>query len=203
GLDLLTKLILRLRPYAVDGQQAQRVYEQAVKRWTQAVEKRTPLSRMRLIMASIAQDFAAVGLDSRIRKPRIGIVGEIYVRSHPFANSNIIARLEELGAACDLASVAEWVYYTNFTRSRKARRKRGLGNFFANFIQDRVQHKVEKKLAEPLEERFGRLAEGPVEHVIGLARPYMHDSFGGEAILSIGKTVEYHHQGFGVCPQLS
>jgi hypothetical protein len=31
----------------------------------------------------------------------------------------------------------------------------------------------------------------------------MHDSFGGEAILSIGKTVEYHHQGFGVCPQLS
>jgi predicted CoA-substrate-specific enzyme activase len=197
GLDLLTKLILRLRPYAVDGQQAQRVYEQAVKRWTQAVEKRTPLSRMRLIMASIAQDFAAVGLDSRIRKPRIGIVGEIYVRSHPFANSNIIARLEELGAACDLASVAEWVYYTNFTRSRKARRKRGLGNFFANFIQDRVQHKVEKKLAEPLEERFGRLADGPVEHVIGLARPYMHDSFEGEAILSIGKTVEYHHQGFG------
>ena len=197
GLDLLTKLILRLRPYAVDGQQAQRVYEQAVKRWTQAVEKRTPLSHMRLIMASIAQDFAAVGLDSRICKPRIGIVGEIYVRSYPFANSNIIARLEELGAACDLASVAEWVYYTNFTRSRKAWRKRELGNFFTNFIQDRVQHKVEKKLAEPLEERFGRLAEGPVEHVIGLARPYMHDSFEGEAILSVGKTVEYHHQGFG------
>jgi len=197
GLDLLTKLILRLRPYAVDGQQAQRVYEQAVKRWTQAVEKRTPLSRMCLIMASIAQDFAAVGLDSRICKPRIGIVGEIYVRSYPFANSNIIARLEELGAACDLASVAEWVYYTNFTRSRKAWRKRGLGNFFTNFIQDRVQHKVEKKLAEPLEERFGRLVDGSVEHVIGLARPYMHDSFEGEAILSVGKTVEYHHQGFG------
>ncbi len=48
-----------------------------------------------------------------------------------------------------------------------------------------------------LEKKFGRLAEQPVEDVIRLAEPYMHESFEGEAILSIGKTVEYHHQGFG------
>jgi predicted nucleotide-binding protein (sugar kinase/HSP70/actin superfamily) len=41
------------------------------------------------------------------------------------------------------------------------------------------------------------LADEPTEHVLELARPYLHDSFEGEAILSIGKMVEYHHAGFG------
>ena len=48
-----------------------------------------------------------------------------------------------------------------------------------------------------MERRFGRLAENDIEHTIALAKSYMDESFEGEAILSIGKTVEYHHEGFG------
>ena len=203
GLDLLRKLILRLRPFAADTRQAQQLYERSVKRWTQAVENRRSLSQMCQLMSSIADDFASVELDGKVQKPRIGIVGEIYVRSHEFANMNIIARLEELGAACDLASLAEWIYYTNFTRSRMARRRGRLRDFFTNTVQDYFQRRIEAKLAEPLERLTAHgspavsLAEGPIEHVIELAGPYLHHSFEGEAILSIGKTVEYYHQGFG------
>ena len=202
GIDLLRKAVLRLRPFAVAAHQAQQVYEQSIKQWTQAVENRFSFSAMRRLMESIAEDFAAIKLDGDAQKPMIGIVGEIYVRSHPFANSNIIARLEELGAVCDLASLAEWIYYTNFTRSRTARRKGQFRDWFTNVFQDYLQHRIEKTLAEPLEKRLGggrfpKLAEGPIEHVIELAQPYLHHSFEGEAILSIGKTVEYHHQGFG------
>ena len=197
GIDLLHKLILRLRPKALDAHQAQQVYKQALKRWTQAVENRSNLHQMRRLMNSIADYFAAVKLDSKVQKPKIGIVGEIYVRSHPFANSNIIARLEDLGAVCDLVPFAEWIYYTNFTRSRTARRGGQFRDWFTNILQDYFQHKIEKTLAVPLERRFGKLAEGPIEHVIELAQPYLHHTFEGEAILSIGKTVEYHHQGFG------
>jgi predicted nucleotide-binding protein (sugar kinase/HSP70/actin superfamily) len=75
-----------------------------------------------------------------------------------------------------------------------------------------VQHRIEKTLAEPLEKMLWhglparentakmavpRLAEGPIAHVIELAQPYLHHSFEGEAILSVGKTIEYYHQGFG------
>jgi predicted CoA-substrate-specific enzyme activase len=197
GIDLLHKLILRLRPVALDARQAQQVYKQALKQWIQAVENRSSLPQMRRLMESIAEDFAAVKLGRGVQKPKIGIVGEIYVRSHPFANSNIIARLEELGAVCDLAPFAEWIYYTNFTRSRMARRRSQFRDWFTNVLQDYFQHKIEKTLAVPLETRFGRLAEGPIEHVIELAKPYLHHTFEGEAILSIGKTVEYRHQGFG------
>jgi predicted nucleotide-binding protein (sugar kinase/HSP70/actin superfamily) len=206
GIDLLRKLILRLRPFAAAPHQAQQVYEQSIKQWTQAVEARFSFSQTQRLMESIAGDFAAIKLDGSTQKPMIGIVGEIYVRSHPFANSNIIARLEELGAVCDLASLAEWIYYTNFTRSRSARRGGQFRDWFTNVFQDYVQRRIEKTLAEPLEKmlrassierRVSSLAEGPIEHVIELAQPYLHHSFEGEAILSVGKTVEYYHQGFG------
>jgi len=210
GIDLLRKLILQLRPYAVDPSQAQQLYEQSVKRWEQAVENRKSFSKMRKLMNDIAHEFAAVEFNTKVRKPRIGIVGEIYVRSHPFANMNVIARLEELGAVCDLASLAEWIYYTNFTRSQTAKRRGRFRDWFTNVVQDYLQRRIEKRLAGPLEKvlrqvhhpewsrgGFGSLAEGPMEHVIELARPYLHHSFEGEAILSVGKTIEYHHQGFG------
>ncbi len=197
GIDLLHKLIMHLRPFALDARRAQQVYEQSVDRWIKAVEDRHSFSQMRQLMKDIADEFAAVELDGSVQKPRIGIVGEIYVRSHPFANKDVIARLEQLGAVCDLASLAEWIYYTNLTRGWMALRRGKISDWFTNVFQHHFQHKMEKVLAEPLEKRFGRLAEGPVEHVIELAKPYMHRSFEGEAILSIGKTIEYHHQGYG------
>jgi predicted nucleotide-binding protein (sugar kinase/HSP70/actin superfamily) len=201
GIDLLQKLILRIRPFAEEPRQAQEVYEKCLKRWVEAVERRTDDGGRKTDKAGLfeefAEEFGRVKLDNRIKKPRIGIVGEIYVRNHEFANLNIISRLEELGAACDLASLAEWIYYTNFTRDKMARRRGQVKNLFTNAIQDFFQHRIERKLAAPLERRFGRLAEQPIEHVIGLAKPYIDASFEGEAILSIGKMVEYHEDGFG------
>ena len=154
GIDLLQKAVLHLRPFAAAPRQAQQVYEQSIRQWTQAVENRFSFSQMCRLMESIAEDFAAIKLNSDVQKPMIGIVGEIYVRSHPFANSNIIARLEELGAVCDLASLAEWIYYTNFTRSRTAKRKGQFRDWFTNVFQDYMQHRIEKTLAEPLEKMF-------------------------------------------------
>jgi len=197
GLDLLHKVILRIRPFAADGTYARQVYEKVRGQWLQAVESRLPLAQMRELMREIADCLAAVKLDGGLQKPRIGIVGEIYVRSHPFANMNLLGRLEELGAACDLASLAEWIYYTNLTRSRMSRRRGQWWNYLTNALQNHFQRKIEHMLAEPLEKKFGPLAEEPIEHVLELSRPYLHDSFEGEAILSIGKAVEYHHRGFG------
>lgn len=208
GIDLLQKLILRMRPFAAEPKQAQEVYEKCLSRWVEAVEGKAEGRRQKLedrrrkmdmvgLFEEFADEFATVKLDTRIQKPRIGIVGEIYVRNHTFANLNIISRLEELGAACDLAPLAEWIYYTNFTRGKMAWRRGQWKNLFTNTIQDFFQHRIERALAAPLEKKFGRLAEQPVEHVIGLAKPYIDASFEGEAILSIGKMVEYHKDGFG------
>jgi predicted nucleotide-binding protein (sugar kinase/HSP70/actin superfamily) len=220
GIDILQKLILRIRPFAEEPKQAQQVYEKCLKQWVEAVEGKTEDGRMNIehstsnvehrtknkerrktdmvgLFGQFAEEFAKVEMNHNVRKPRIGIVGEIYVRNHRFANLDIISRLEELGAACDLASLAEWIYYTNFTRCKMARRRGQIKNLLNNVILNFFQHRIERTLAAPLEKRFGRLAEIPIEHVIELAKPYLDEAFEGEAILSIGKMVEYHKEGFG------
>ncbi len=197
GVDLLARLILKVRPYSKEPKKAQQVYEKALQKWSNAVEQKAGIKNLTELMDGIACEFDNLEIDQSIRKPKIGIVGEIYVRNHPFANTNIIARLEELGAACDLASVAEWIYYTNFTRSKDAWRRGAYKAYLTNKIQNHVQHNIEKTLAVPLEKRFGTLAEKPIRHVIKLAQPYLHETFEGEAVLSVGKAVEYHHEGFG------
>ncbi|MBA7689126.1 hypothetical protein ES703_97622 [subsurface metagenome] len=54
-------------------------------------------------------------------KPLIGIVGEIYLRTHVQANQDLIRVLETYGAEVVNASIAEWVNYTTYDRLREAR----------------------------------------------------------------------------------
>jgi predicted nucleotide-binding protein (sugar kinase/HSP70/actin superfamily) len=197
GVDLLAKLLLRVRPWAVDKKRVKEVYDRSLRSYIEAIENRTSFNKKIGVISRIADDFSSIEMDYSLKKPLIGIVGEIYVRSHPFANLNIIKRLEELGAACDLASLAEWIYYTNYTRTKMSRRRGEMSHFLTNVTQDFFQHRFEKILARPLEEKFGSLIESPVKHVLELASPYIHESFEGEAILSVGKMLEYHHLGFG------
>jgi len=95
----------------------------------------------------------------------------------------------------NLASFAEWLYYTNHTRKLMARRWNNYKLLVQNQAKDYIQHRIESRLAGPLESRFGRLAEGKITEVIDVAKPYIHESFEGEAILSIGKIVEMSHAG--------
>jgi len=64
-----------------------------------------------------------------------------------------------------------------------------------NTVKNYLQHRIEKRLARPLEKIFGSMAEGDIQEVIDLARPYIHESFEGEAVLSVGKIMEMRHHG--------
>jgi predicted nucleotide-binding protein (sugar kinase/HSP70/actin superfamily) len=196
GIDILSRLLLKIRPYTKNKDAAEQIYSQCLNLWIEAAENNPSFGRGKKLMADFAGRFSALEFDYTVRKPQIGVVGEIYVRSHPFANNNIIKRLEELGAACSLASLAEWIYYTNFTRFAAVRRNREFKNYLVNLTTDYLEHRIEKALAVPLEKKFGRLAEGKASELLDYSRPYMDTAFEGEAILSIAKTVEFFHDGF-------
>jgi predicted nucleotide-binding protein (sugar kinase/HSP70/actin superfamily) len=196
GVDLMGKLLLKIRPYAKDKNAVRQVYDECLSVWLDAAENKMPFGQRKKLMADFARRFSGIEFDFAVRKPRIGVVGEIYVRSHPFANNNIIKRLEKLGAACSLAPLAEWVYYTNFTRLATAKRNGEIRNYLVNFATNILEHRIERALAVPLEKNFGQLAERKITELLNYSRPYMDDSFEGEAILSIAKTVEFFHEGF-------
>jgi len=197
GVDLLSKALLRVRPYAKDASAAESLYQELLKQWCQRIEAGRSLAHLTTFMEQAAERLAAVPSNRSQYKPRIGVVGEIYVRLHPFANNDLIRQLESLGAACELASFSEWVYYVNATNIMNARRQGRWRIAAGTWVQNVVQRHIEKRLARPLERRFGPLAEEPISHLFELARPYLDPAFEGEAVLSVGKMVEMHHHGFG------
>jgi len=195
AIDLIYKVLLKIRPYEVTVGSADQAYQNGLDRIVKVIEAGATEKELLPVMAQCAEELSQVKTDRSQSKPLICVVGEIYVRSHVFANDNIVRKLEALGGEVHLACFVEWLYYTNHTRKLMAERWGDYGLRLQNYLKDQVQHKIEKRLAKPLEKYFGPLAEGDVTEVLHSAEPYIHESFEGEAILSIGKIVETYHHG--------
>lgn len=193
--DLLIKTIHKIRPFANQPQVAQAVYDKYLGKLENNLENGCKIKDLQQLMAMFAEELKKLPINSETKKPVIGIVGEIYVRNHPFANLNLIERLEQLGAVVELASLSEWIYYTNYVRKLSSIRRNEYNTLLANTLQDFYQKTIEKTIAKPLEAYLGRLRETPTKEILSLAKPYLDPAFEGEAILSIGKMVELHHQG--------
>ena len=46
----------------------------------------------------MVEDFEKIELDTSVEKPKVGIVGEVLIKYHPFGNNFIANKLEEEGA---------------------------------------------------------------------------------------------------------
>jgi len=195
AIDILLKAVLAIRPFEITPGETDRTYQHCLDRVVKTIESNPDESQIADVMKDAAKAFARIKTDRSLVKPHIGVVGEIYVRSHNFSNDNLIRRLEALGARCSLSSFAEWMYYTNFTRKRSSWREHQYWRFTMNWLKDRMQKRIERKLAEPFVSMVPEVIEPPVEHALKLAEPYIHDSFEGEAALSTGKIIEFHRMG--------
>ena len=195
AVDVLFKVLLKLRPYEVERGSTEAAYRRSVAQVVAAIERGASERELVIVLEECAEDLAGVAVERSQLRPLVAVVGEIYVRSHTFANDEIVRKLEALGAEVSLASFAEWLYYTNHTRRLMAVRWGDRGLWLQNVLKNWMQHRIERRLARPLEARFGRLAEGDVRTTLAAAAPYLHESFEGEAVLSVGKMVEMVHQG--------
>jgi predicted nucleotide-binding protein (sugar kinase/HSP70/actin superfamily) len=138
------------------------------------------------LLKKVRKEFNAIELTSRDKKPRIGIVGEIYVRSQKFANTFLIEKLEKLGCEVVLPSIGEWFFYTNLTRIVNCRwfreyRRALFTNIFNRYMEWRQQR---------IYRIMGLNSEAKPMTLLNYADKYLHPSFEGEAILTIGKTIE-------------
>jgi predicted nucleotide-binding protein (sugar kinase/HSP70/actin superfamily) len=130
------------------------------------------------------------------KKPIVGIVGEIYVRSNNFSNSDVIRKVEEFGGQVWLAPVCEWISYINFISHNRQSGQRlnirdKMGIILTQYIQNRDEHTLEEVFKRYLQ--YGK--EPKVEDILEKASPYIHVSFEGEAILSVGKSIDFIEKG--------
>jgi predicted nucleotide-binding protein (sugar kinase/HSP70/actin superfamily) len=183
AVDALEARARMIRPYEKERGATNRIYERALDEVCRLVERGQStiplLKRVRTELDAIAVD--------DITKPRIGIVGEIYVRSQPFSNNFVIDRLEELGCEVALPSIGEWFLYLNFTRVRNCRWFRQYRRVIFTKLFDKYMKHRQKKIFKII----GLKPESSVLDIVDQAGAHVHSTLEGEAVITIGKTIDF------------
>jgi predicted nucleotide-binding protein (sugar kinase/HSP70/actin superfamily) len=200
AIELLLKCLHETRPYEINPGETDRLYNEYLSKVGKTLQNGN--GTMPQFLSEARRSFSEISRSSE-EKPLIGIIGEIFVRHNTFANENIIRKIEALGGRVWLAPVEEWIYYVNLIGLRKSLvriKNRGLSgkavkDILSTMITKHVQHKIEHEFSKPFEGYLKTLREPTTKEILKNASPYLHDSFEGEAILSMGKSVDFVKNG--------
>ena len=199
AIELLIKCLHETRPYETSPGAAERLYEVYLRRIEEAVRvSRSNGKKGRLdgLLSQTAEDFWGIaGRRKAPLRPLIGVVGEIFVRSNRFSNEDLVRKIEALGGEVWLAPVEEWIYYVNLMGLRKARVTKDAYSLIQIGMKQFFQKRIEHRLHRPFMGKLRSLTEPRTEEILRKAAPYVHDSFEGETILSIGKAVDLAGKG--------
>ncbi|MBN2468525.1 MAG: CoA activase, partial [Deltaproteobacteria bacterium] len=192
AIDLLEKKLREVRPYEINNGEADQIYRHYLNEITECIKRKANLTK---VLQEARDEFDHLSIDGELMKPVIGLVGEIYIRTNRFGNENIVRELEALGSEVWLPSVGEWILYTNFTAMRNSITNRRWKNFLKILINNRYQRYYEHHLSKVLAPSLKNCSEPSTKEVLQYAEPYLDPTFEGEAILSVGKAVDFAKKG--------
>ena len=95
--DLLQKMLTKNRAYEINKGETQKLFDS----WMEKCKKLSAHSNNKEFKQSIydiVNDFEKIELDTSIEKPKVGIVGEVLIKYHPFGNNFVADILEQEGA---------------------------------------------------------------------------------------------------------
>jgi len=95
--DLLQKMLTKNRAYEVNKGETQKLFDTWMDKCKKFLEKST-MKEFKQSIYDIVEDFEKIKLDTSVEKPKVGIVGEVLIKYHPFGNNFVANKLEEEGA---------------------------------------------------------------------------------------------------------
>ncbi len=107
--DLLSRCLYRTRPYEVEKGSANALYE----KWNTYLRedlKHLSLKRYKKNVKQIVKEFDELPLLD-VKKPRVGVVGEIMVKYHPVANNFAVDLIEAEGAEAVVPDLMGFIYF--------------------------------------------------------------------------------------------
>ncbi|MDR2142148.1 MAG: acyl-CoA dehydratase activase [Deltaproteobacteria bacterium] len=196
GTDLLQKALFHVRPREKSPGLAERAYQESLKDLAEAIGQGRAATRRSMARARERFEAARAKANGVAPRPLVGLVGEIYVRSNRFANEEVIARLESLGAEVMAPPFTEWVFYTGFVNNMRAARQGLWKKRLVTALTVLTQEFDQRGLAKPWAGFFpGGAKDPPIKEIIDLGERFLDRSFQGEAILSLGKALEFYQRG--------
>lgn len=199
--DLIEKALWRIRPYEQIKGSTDRVFEDAMQLGISAIEAGGGLQLVKAAKKA-ARAFANIKRTQE-QKPLVGIVGEIFVRTHKESNQNLVRMLEDLGCETYTSSVAEWVEYTTHTgieESTEAFRRQksfsNAGEIAKYWLTSKYQRMIARFIAQPFSKIIKNRFDHDTEHILEETTDIFSNHINGEAILSIGSALAFAKDGY-------
>ena len=208
--DALDRILWRARPYEREAGSVEALLAAATADMVHAAEAgglRSDFRDFHDIVADTARKARGLIDPALPRRPRIGIVGEIYLRSHPFSNQDLVRELELHGAEVVNATLAEWVSFISWGRIREHRRsagrhlrggrigdaRRATRNWLGHAVEYRFLNARRRGVYAQALRHLDIAADHEVHAVARRLDGERHFSLdvGTEAVLSIGGALEY------------
>ncbi|WP_395953327.1 acyl-CoA dehydratase activase-related protein [Bifidobacterium vespertilionis] len=166
--DILSQLLLRVRPYEVEPGSANRLYRlwDTITRetiehhgWssTYAAHYHRPgfLTYGHLIRR-MTEAFDQLPLRDIPRKPRVGVVGEILVKYHPDANNHVVDLIEEQGCEAVLPGICDFMLNGIYSADWNEEHLGTGGNLKMNHMIRRIADMYRKPMVKAFERTNGK-----------------------------------------------
>jgi predicted nucleotide-binding protein (sugar kinase/HSP70/actin superfamily) len=111
--DLLTKVLLKTRPYEKEKNSANILYENWVEKCKKSL-KSNNIGEYKKNIYSIVNDFEKLPIYEDLIKPKVGLTGDIYIKFNDFSNNNIISLLEKEGAEVIAPDLMSFLLYCGY-----------------------------------------------------------------------------------------
>ncbi|NCB99292.1 MAG: 2-hydroxyglutaryl-CoA dehydratase [Clostridia bacterium] len=202
--DVFMRVLYRMRPYELHKGSADRLHKYWEKVCIDSITGKNHNSFKKNIQG-IIRDFDQLPIDETMKKPRVGIVGEILVKFSPSANNYLVDLLEKEGAEAVMPDLLDFFLYSaynsNFKYEKLGKSKKGAiaGNLIIGFLE-----KVRKTARKEFEKSRHFDPQANIKELARYAEPIV--SIGnqtGEGWFLTGEMIELIHQGAGniVCTQ--
>lgn len=201
--DIFMKVVYRTRPYeAVPGS-----VDALHKKWKEVCLKsleKGDMATFKKNVHAIIREFDEIELLD-IKKPRVGIVGEILVKFLPAANNYLVELLEAEGAEAVCPDLLDFFMYSCYNANFKADYLgKGKKTAFINNIVIRVMEHYRKEANKAFLESRRFTPSVAIETLAGYAQPFVScGNQTGEGWFLTGEMIELIHSGVPniVCTQ--
>ncbi len=204
--DIFMRCVYRMRPYEATPGSVDAVHAKWLKVAQDFVTaKHMKLTKFNKLCKQIIKDFDQIPLKD-IKKPRVGIVGEILVKFSPAGNNHLVELLESEGAEAVVPDLMDFMLYCFYNQiykaehlgtSKKAARTCALGIWA-------IENVLRKAAVKEFKKSKHFTAPTPIKEIVSFAEPIV--SIGnqtGEGWFLTGEMVELIHDGVPniVCTQ--
>lgn len=172
--DLFMRCLYRVRPYELVKGSANELHAKWQKICIDSLTDSNTKYSYRDICNGIVEEFDALPIDETLKKPRVGVVGEILVKYMPLANNHLVELLEKEGAEAVVPDLMDFMNYSVYNGKYK---HEYLGAPWKNSAISSIGVKAIRALRMPaikaLEKSKRFTPPEHIEHTAELAKPFL------------------------------